>query len=274
MKKTYLARRNALLSPANVSWGTLALLVAVLLLLIRLILPNFFWYLFTPAFRASDALTQTSHTLLSSFGNAATLTAQNEKLTNANAVLVAENEALLEKSNDVAGLTTTPQGILAGVVARPPESPYDTLVVAAGSAEGVTRGMEAFGVGTVPLGTVSSVLTHLSRITLFSTPGESLLGWVGSKHLPLNIVGSGGGTISAVVSRSADIAIGDTVSAPGPGSLPIGQVIRVDSDPSSPSVTLRIQPLLNLFSVTWVSLRDTGASLKGALSATSSTPLP
>ena len=36
-------------------------------------------------------------------------------------------------------------GILAGVVARPPESPYDTLVLAAGKNAGVTLGMEVFG---------------------------------------------------------------------------------------------------------------------------------
>ncbi len=274
MKRTFLAKRNALLSSTNLSWGTVALAIAVLFFLIRLLAPNFFWYIFTPTFRASDALAQMSHAFLGSFGNSATLTLQNEKLADENATLALQNEALLEKVSTISGLSSSATGIMAGVVARPPESPYDTLVVAAGSAEGITVGQEAFGAGTVPLGTVSSVLTHFSRITLFSAPGASVLGWVGSKHLPLIIEGSGAGTVSAVVPRSASIAAGDIVSVPGPGSLPIGEVMRIDSDPSSPSVTLRIQPSLNLFSITWVALRDTGTALKGALSATSTPLLP
>ena len=274
MKKTSLAKRNALLSSTNVSWGTLALAVAVLLLLVRLSIPNFFWYVFTPAFRASDAIAQASHAFLSSFGNASALTLQNEKLTDENAALAAENEALLEKTRSVSGLVADAHGISAGVVARPPESPYDTLVLAAGSADGVTLGQEAFGEGNIPLGTVTSLLAHFSRVTLFSSAGTSVLGWVGSKHFPLIIKGAGAGAVSASVPRSANIAVGDIVSVPGPGSLPIGTVIRVDSDASSPSVTLLIRLSTNLFSTTWVLLRDTGSTLLGAFASTTATTQP
>lgn len=272
MKRTFLAKRNALLSSGSVSWGTLALAIAVLLLLVRLIAPNFFWYLFTPAFRASEGVAQKTGSLFSGFNNAVTLTQENEALENQNALLAAQNEALLEKTDSIAGLAIDAQSITAGVIARPPESPYDTLVIAAGSADGVTMNQEAFGEGEVPLGTVTSVFAHFSRVTLFSAPNVSLLGWVGSKHLSIIIKGSGGGAISASVPRSDSVAVGDVVSVPGPGSLPIGTVVRVDSDSSSPSVTLRIQPSLNLFSVTWVTLRDSGTALESAFAATTTLP--
>ncbi len=268
MKKTFLVKRNALLSSANVSWGTFALAAAVLFLLLRLIAPNFFWYAFAPAFRMSDALAQTSHTFLNSFGDAATLALRNENLTNENAALTLQNEALLQKIDSISGLAGDAGGIMAGVVARPPQSPYDALVLAAGSKEGVTLGMEAFGEGAVPLGIVSSVLAHFSRITLFSAPGMSTSGWVGHGHLSLLVEGAGAGALNASVPRSAGIVVGDIVSVPGPGSLPIGTVTRVDSDPSSPSVILRILPSLNLFSVTWVIVRDTGTAFRGAFSST------
>jgi len=163
---------------------------------------------------------------------------------------------------------TNQVGVVAGVVARPPESPYDSLVLAAGSNAGVALGMEAFGLGGVPIGVVSSILADFSRVTLFSAPGMNTAGWVGRAHLPLTIVGVGAGAMNAAAARPAGIAIGDTVFAPGPGMLPIGTVVRIDSDPSSPSVTLRIQPALNLFSVSWVTVRNTGAAL--LMSTTSS----
>jgi len=261
MKRTYLAKRNALLSSTNFSWGAFALIFVVFFLLLRLFAPNFFWNIFTPVFQTSDALANQSHTFFSSFGDTAELVLQNEKLMNENSALANENQALLQKMNSLSGLSLDDRGITAGVVARPPTSPYDTLVLASGSDAGVTVGMEAFGEGGVPLGIISSVSADFSRVTLFSAPGIVTSGWVGKANLPVTIKGAGAGAMQASVSRSAGITVGDVVFAPGPGMLPIGGVVRVDSDPTSPSVVLRIMPALNLFSTTWVTVRDTGTTL-------------
>lgn len=269
MKKTFLAKRNALFSSANFSWGIVALICALLVLFVRLFAPNFFWQVFTPVFHSADALAAQGHSFLNSFGDTAALALKNEQLTNENAALASENEALARRVADISALSGSQaaEGIIAGVVARPPESPYDTLVIAAGSDAGVVIGQEVFGAGGVPLGVISSVLADFSRATLFSAPGVATSGWVGDASVPITIFGAGAGALNASVARSANIAIGDMVFVPGPGRLPLGSVARVESDPSSPSATLRIQPALNPFSVTWVLVRTTGAPL--LLSATS-----
>lgn len=280
MKRTFLARRNAFLSSANLSWGSYALIVAILLFLMRLMAPNFFWQVFTPVFRSADSLTAGSHAFFSSFGDTATLSLENENLVQENAALASENQALLQKTASLEALldsSTTgkniAQGILAGVVARPPESPYDTLIIAQGSRGGVAPGYEVFGAGNVPIGVVSAALGDFSRVTLFSSPGMSIAGWVGSAHIPLTITGVGAGSMSASIARSAAVATGDSVFAPGPGMLPIGTVTRIDESPSAPSMTLRITPTLNLFSVSWVVVRDIGtALLNTVLQATSTKP--
>lgn len=267
MKRIFLAKRNAFLSSTDVSWGVSALIVAVLLFLVRLLAPNFFWQVFTPAFHSADSLATESHRFFSSFGDTAQLALQNERLLDENTVLANENEALLQKTisleallgSPATGKNNTPK-IIAGVVTRPLESPYDTLVLAEGTRAGVAQGMEVFGAGGVPIGVISSVLTDFSRVTLFSSPGMSITGWVGRANVPLTISGAGAGVMNASVARSAGIAAGDIVFAPGPGMLPIGSVVRVESDPSSPSVTLRIMPALNLFSISWVIVRDTGTT--------------
>ena len=232
MKKTFLAKRNALLSSANLSWGTLALLLALLTLLVRLVAPNFFLHVFAPAFGVADSIAAESHTFFNSFGDTATLAAKNEQLMNENTALASENAALTEKEASLTALLGTQsssralaQSILAGVVMRPPESPYDTLVLSVGSDRGVELGMEAFG--------------------------------------------AGGGAMQASLSRSAGVVVGDVVFAPGPGMLPIGTVTRIDSDPSASGVTLRIMPALNPFSLTWVELRSTGALRDAFYTATS-----
>ncbi len=262
MRKTYLAKRNALLSSQNVSWGVFALVFALFALFIRLVAPNFFWQMFAPVYRVSDALSGETHAFLNSFGDTAKLAASNETLLSENAALASENRILHGEITSLSALSGGKilPGIPAGVVSRPPESPYDTLVVAAGEKEGVTLGMEAFAAGGVPIGAVSSVLADFSRVTLFSSSGTLTSGWVGHASTPLTITGEGGGAMRASVARAANIAVGDVVSVPGPGELPIGSVVRIDSDPLSPAVTLRIMPASNPFSIAWVELQATGVA--------------
>ncbi len=279
MKRTFLAKRNALLSSTNISWGSIACSGVILVLLVRLLAPNIFWQIFSPVFRAADVLAAKTFVITSSFGDTAVLALHNEQLKHENAALANENKALLAKelalsallgSSGVEGKSISK--ILAGVIARPPESPYDTLVLAAGTKVGVTLGQEAFGADGVPIGVVSSVLADFSRVTLFSAPNTVVHGWVGRENIPLTIRGVGGGAMSASLARSAKVMVGDTVFAPGPGALPIGTVTRIDDDPTAPGVVLRITPVLNLFSITWVALRDTGIGDSGAFLFATSTP--
>lgn len=269
MKKTYLAKRNVLISSTNISWGAYALLFASCLLFVRLLAPNFFLSASAPLFKASDSFSRASKGLFSGFSDAAALALKNERLLNENAALASENQALVKKIESISGLADT-NGIIAGVVARPPISPYDTIILSGGSNGGITLGMEAFGEGGVPLGVVSSVLADFSRVTLFSTPGRATGGWVGRKNLPVTLLGSGAGALHAFVARSAGVSVGDAVFVPGPGMLHIGSVAHVEADSTSPSITLRIAPSLNLFSVAWVTLRDTGIR---SFTFSTSTPL-
>ena len=279
MKKTFSAKRNALLSSAPVSWGGGALAFVTIVLLMRFAAPNIFWRAFAPVFRAADTLALESHTFAASFGNTAALTLRNEQLTSENAALASENQTLSQKIVSISALSgfSVPQqhtqGILAGVLARPPVSPYDTLILSAGSTAGVQKGMEVYGTGGVPLGVVETVLADFSRAVLFSAPGMSTQGWVGKASIPVTLVGEGAGALDASMPRSANVIVGDSVFVPGPGMLPIGSVVRIDGDSSSPSVTLRIMLSQNIFSIPWVVVRDSGTALQGPLfSATSTLP--
>jgi cell shape-determining protein MreC len=174
----------------------------------------------------------------------------------------------LKREVTVAGGASARPGIVAGVLSRPPESPYDTLLVNAGSEQGVSVGMEAFAGNASPVGLVSAVSDYFARVTLFSAPRMQVSGWVGTSSLPITLYGEGAGTLSVTISRAGGVSVGDTVYVPGPGHLPLGTVVRVDSDQSSPSVTLRVEPFINPFSIGWLELRDIG---KGFLNA-STTP--
>lgn len=179
--------------------------------------------------------------------------------------LASENVALSERaallSTQLADLTrllgtrTEPEkGIVASVRARPPVAPYDVLVTDQGSLSGVTLGAVAYGPGGTPIGTVGAVSSSESRIALYSTRALATEGWAGSARIPLTLTGEGAGAFSATVAREAGVAVGDGVYVAGNGVSPIGTIVAITSDASSPSVELEVRPYTNPFSLTWVTI--------------------
>ena len=216
----------------------------------------------------SDTLARESHAFFDGFGNTATLALQNEKLMNENAALANENQALLKKDDEHLGACTR----YSGNYSRHRRTPALKSVRYARTLRRQCRGRYARH-GSVRRGWRAAWRRLFRTCQLlasdsFSAPNMTVNGWVGRTNVPVIISGAGAGVLNASVTRSAGIAAGDIVFAPGPGMLPIGVVTRIDSDPASPSVILRIMPILNVFSIAWVVVRDTGAALRGAFSST------
>jgi len=256
MKRIFLTKRNAIFSPAGFSWGITALALIVTLLLMRLFLPELFLRLAAPFIGVGDSITNEFSNLSAGFDSNAALARANENLLAENIALSLENTALAARAADLEKLQgSVPPAVasvVAGVIARPPESSYDTFVIAAGANDGVKPGDSVYGPGGVPIGKVSNISASSAHVALFSSAGTETDGWVGAARIPLAIFGNGGGTFSASVSRAAGIVVGDAVYAPGPGALPVGSVVRIDGDPASPMLSLRITPAINIFSITWV----------------------
>ena len=136
-------------------------------------------------------------------------------------------------------------------MARPPLSPYGTLVLDRGTESGVRPGAIVFGEG-VPIGNIAEAGQGSARVLLYSSSGRRNEAWVGEERLPLTIVGEGAGAFSSEAPRELPIAVGSMVYLPGPGALPVGTVRMVESHPSSPSASIQIEPLMNPYTITWV----------------------
>lgn len=189
------------------------------------------------------------------FENPRELAKERDQLVAQNEELRAENERMRSQLKDMGALGEG-AGVRAGVLARPPLSPYDTLVVALGQGAQVTVGDLVLGPGSVPVGRVAEATGATARITLFSSPSIETPGWVGEARLPVTLVGRGAGALAARVSREAQVAVGESVYVAGPGALPIGTVVSVDTDPSLPEAYIHIRPIINPFSLTWVRISE------------------
>jgi cell shape-determining protein MreC len=260
MKRPYSHKRNL---PRSV-WGFgIAIGAVVILGAFRLLIPGAFIALSSPLWNSGSSLTTGIGGVFAGFGDKQKLSAQNKNLEAEIQTLQAQNDVLTTRTQDLTKLLggqtstndTANKGIPAGVLARPPESPYDTLIVAEGQSDGVSLNAQVYSAGGIPLGTIKHVTAHTAQVSLYSSPDRSTDGWAGESRIPMTLVGQGSGSFDATVPKASTISIGDSVYVPGPGALPIGTVVKVDVDPSSPNSVIHIQPLVNLFSVTWVLIR-------------------
>jgi cell shape-determining protein MreC len=108
--------------------------------------------------------------------------------------------------------------LLAAVLMRPPETPYDTLMLDAGSDQGVVVGDQLSAGGEVVIGTVAQVYPTTARAVLYSAPGQSFSAVLTSGDaagVPITVTGQGGGSMLATVPAGTPAVVGESVVFPG-----------------------------------------------------------
>lgn len=279
MKRTLLSRRNALLSRAGSRLALGAFSVVLLIVLVRIIFPSALLAAAAPFFRLSSAISSSTSSIFSGFAATAKLATERDALINDNATLGQENAVLTARVADLERLLGSAPppapGVVAGVLARPPLTAYDTLVVGAGSNAGVAVGDVAYASSSIPLGVVTAVAGGSARITLLSAGGEATEGWVGEARVPVTLRGVGSGAFVASAPRAASTTIGDQVYVAGPGSAPVGVVRTQGGEASAPFITLGVAGIVNIFSLPYVIIRHDGSATwpAGSPVATSTTAL-
>ncbi len=165
------------------------------------------------------------------------------------AALAAQNEHLLAQlGRIVAGKT-----VIAGVLMRPPATPYDTLLLDAGTREGVTEGATVLS-GASAIGLVKDVYDTTSRVVLFSSPGnefQSLL----NVTTPVAMQGVGAGSIMGQVPAGVSVKVGDPVSLLGVGGSFGGSVSHISMQEGASFKTIYVQLAKSVFELTFVTIR-------------------
>ncbi|MBU0749966.1 hypothetical protein KKH15_00420 [Patescibacteria group bacterium] len=247
----YSRRRNAFLSgstwPVAAGLGILVLLFFIF----RTFAPDVLTAIATPFWQTGDQFSKSAAAVTLPFQNTSEIIAERDQLLIENETLRNQNAVLTAQVGDKGALGN---GLSAGVLARPPVSPYDSLVLGLGGTDGVRVDAMIYAPGGIPIGVIENVTSNTSRAILFTAPGRVTEGWVGDTRIPVSLVGKGAGAFEASLPREAGATVGAVVYAPGPGALPVGTVLSIDADPSSPRSTLHIKPMVNIFSVTWVTV--------------------
>src|SRR3989344_2705857 len=144
--------------------------------------------------------------------------------------------------------------IIAAVLARPNVSVYDTLVIDAGTSEGVVAGDEVLVAENIMIGTVDHVFAHSAVVKLFSTPGESTLVEIGPQKIQTTAEGRGGGNFEARLPRGVEVAEGDSIIIPSIDPKLFAVVEKINVAPSDPFQVILFKSPVNLFEVEYVEI--------------------
>lgn len=151
--------------------------------------------------------------------------------------------------------TSPRQYILGAVLARPISMPYDELTIDIGQNDGVSSTSLVYSADKVLIGHVRQLLASSAKVRLYSSPGEAYSVLIGSKNVPANAIGRGGGQYRAEVPHGSGVAIGDTVSDLSLYGRAFGVVISIITDPSSPFDTVLFAPPVNIYQLRFVLVR-------------------
>lgn len=174
--------------------------------------------------------------------SASEVAALRQELASTTAAL-ADRDLLYKENTDLKaamGRTETLHTLLAGVVMRPPQTPYDTAIIDIGSDAGLREGSTVYASGNTVVGVISQTYLHSARVTFFSSPGETYDALLieraagnTTSSKPIQLQGAGLGSFTAQVPAGTAVAIGDSIVLPGIHSSFIGDVSRVESPPGA-----------------------------------------
>jgi rod shape-determining protein MreC len=121
--------------------------------------------------------------------------------------------------------------VLATVLTRPPQSPYDTIVLDVGENDGISKDDLVFA-GDVLIGKISELFGNSSQVLLFSSAGQKFEVLVGVNSTSAEAEGRGGGNFIIKIPRGVEIKEGDSIIAPSISSYVFGKISKIELAPN------------------------------------------
>ncbi len=197
------------------------------------------------------------------FHSKKTLENENTRLIEENAIMHMQLDAyrlLLDENTRIKaslGQIDISKNILATVLSKPSQTPYDTIMINAGSKQGITADSLVFVQGSIPVGTISRVFETTSIVTLFSTPAQKTIVRLEEGSGDFELIGRGGGNFELELPRDALITQGAHVYLPGMTGFYVATVGPVVSDPRDPYKKVLLTSPININQLTEVFIRKT-----------------
>jgi cell shape-determining protein MreC len=166
-----------------------------------------------------------------------------------NETLQAENDSL----KDLLGRKETKsKSVLAAVLVKPPQTPYDTLIIDIGENYNIKVGDKVIANANVYIGEVNEVQAHSSKVLMYSTPGHKLSVVLGASSVTAEAVGVGGGNFNIFLPREVEVNEGEAIVIPAITANIFGIVEKVNFNDKDSVQTVLFKSPVNISELSFV----------------------
>ncbi len=138
-------------------------------------------------------------------------------------------------------------------------SPYDILVIDAGTDEGVSVGDQVAYAGSGVIGEISEVYSSSSKVKLYSSPGEEVRVLIG--NVPAIASGRGLGNFTAKIPQGSLVVEGEQVLLEGSNFI-IGKIGAIEEKPAEPYIRVYFRSPFNISGIRSVEVIKNKSILK------------
>ncbi len=223
---------------------------------------GFFQRISIPFWTAKNTVSETASDSLYLIRTKASVFRENQILKEENQMLRVDmtDYSLLKKENTelkemLGRVPAKTSFILSAILAKPSQSPYDTLVIDAGLREGVKEGDTVFAYTDTPIGRVRAVYETTSLVVLYSNPGQETEAIIEGVHATVTVVGRGGGNFEMSIPIDLVSEKGTRIVFPGLSLRVLAIVEDVISSPTDPLKKVLLRSPVNIQNLRWVSIQ-------------------
>ncbi len=145
--------------------------------------------------------------------------------------------------------------VLAVILARPPRTPYDSLLIDIGEDEGLVVGDEVFAERDYAIGSIVEVLKGTAVAKLYSAPDQKIDVLIGDSTIPVVAEGRGSGNFYIKVPKNISVHEGDQIIIPSMKNKVLGTAERVDSDEGDAYSHVYFKMPVHLYSLHYVQVK-------------------
>lgn len=145
--------------------------------------------------------------------------------------------------------------ILAVILAKPNQSPYDTVIIDVGNTDGIKEGQKVFARGEIPVGFISAVYETTSLVTLYSNPGQTTEAVLDGSNATVALLGRGGGNFEMSIPIDLPSDKGSHVVLPALSSEVIAVVEDIISLPTDPLKKVLLRSPINIQGEKWLQVK-------------------
>ncbi len=211
-----------------------------------------------PLWTYQDHIFGTNHSLIDSIESKAALIVDKKNLEDQIYSLQIKNMELTAQIGTFSSTTVdqflphTPEKTVAKVIAKPPFSPFDTLILDRGLDAGITVGNVVYAGDNTVIGQVSTSRSGYAQVTLYSVGGHTQPAEIVRTKEQIDLQGVGGNNYQITVPKEFDVVLGDSIVTTDAQQSVIAIVYYIDSSSQNSFKKVLARIPFNILQTNWV----------------------